>query len=415
MRILVVSNLFPPAAVGGYEMCCSEVAERLAERHEVLVLTSIRGGDGARGRVPVRRELPLLPATPRGSLRAPAAAITAARLTRRLLAEFRPELIFVWNGAGIPHVTLRVFELSGAPVAYSVAEHWFGQMYRNDQFLRHLFPGDRGMRRPWALLMRGVNLHPALKIELQQPVPAAVVWNSNALRGMTPMPETLEPILERTIYPATSRHALYAELERQPARLPTVLFIGRLERVKGPDVAYRALADLRVRHGLAARLLMVGSSKAPERRELAALAAQLGITPDVELTGQLGSSELAARLSEAHALVVPSRWEEPFGLVCIEAALARVPVVAARSGGIPEALHEDEHALFFEKEDHAACADALAATLTGGAATEARVRRAYEHACHFSSARHLEEMEGFAEAAVTELSNIRRARAATES
>lgn len=413
MRILVVSNLFPPAAVGGYEQNCAEVVEGLAERHEVLVLTSIHGGDGAPGPVRIRRELPLLPATPRGSLRAPVAAVQAARVTRRVAAEFRPELVFVWNGAGIPHVTLRILELSGAPVAYSISEHWFGQMYRDDQFLRHLFPGDRGLRRAWALLMHAVNLHPELKIELRQPVPGAVAWVSNALRGTTPMPETLEPILERTIYPATSRHALYAGLERQPARVPTVLFIGRLEWAKGPDIAYRALADLRGRHGLAARLLMVGSSKAPERRELSALAAQLGITPDVELAGQLGPRGLAAGLSEAHALVVPSRWEEPFGLVCTEAALARVPVVAARSGGIPEALQEDEHALLFEKEDHAACADALAATLTGGPAIEARVRRAYEHACQISPERYRDEMERFVEAAVAELSKRRRARGAT--
>jgi hypothetical protein len=42
MRILIVSNLYPPAAIGGYEIECAAVAEHLALRHQVLVLTSVR-------------------------------------------------------------------------------------------------------------------------------------------------------------------------------------------------------------------------------------------------------------------------------------------------------------------------------------------------------------------------------------
>jgi glycosyltransferase involved in cell wall biosynthesis len=389
VRILIVSNRFPPVTVGGYELCCAEVAERLAGSHDVLVLTSRAEHPPAREPLTVRRELPLLSSGPRGSLRAPLAAIAATRLVRRVVADFRPELVFVWNGAAIPHAALRVLELADATMAYSVSEHWFGRIYRDDQFLRHLYPGDRGLRRIWALVMRAVNRVPGLRIELRRRVPAAIAWNSNALRGMTPVPDTTEPTVQRTIYPATRRNAVYAELSRRPAAEPTVLFVGRLEHLKGPDIAYRALADLRGRHGIPARLVMAGRSTPAERRGLADLAAELGISSHVRLAGQL----------DPDALVVPSRWDEPFGLVCIEAALARLPVVAARSGGIPEALHEGEHALFFDKEHHADCADALAATLTGASATEARVRRAFEHARGFTADRHLREMESFVEAA----------------
>jgi glycosyltransferase involved in cell wall biosynthesis len=406
VRILIVNNRFPPVTVGGYELCCAEVAERLSESHDVLVLTSRTGHWTAREPVPVRRELPLLPSGPRGSLRAPLAAIAAARLVRRLVADFQPELVFVWNGAGIPHAALRILELGDATMAYSASEHWFGRIYRDDQFLRHLFPGDRGLRRAWALVMRAVNRLPALRIDLRRRVPAAIVWNSNVLRGMTPIPDTTEPTVQQTIYPATRRNAIYGELPRRPAAEATVLFVGRLEHFKGPDIAYRALADLRDRHSISARLVMAGASTPAERRRLAELAAEVGISSQVRLAGQLDPDALGELFSEAHALVVPSRWEEPFGLVCIEAALARLPVVAARSGGIPEALHEDEHALFFDKEHHADCADALAATLTGGSATEARVRRAFEHAREFTADRHLREMESFVEAAAaTEPSN----------
>ena len=68
----------------------------------------------------------------------------------------------------------------------------------------------------------------------------------------------------------------------------------------------------------------------------------------------------------------------------IEAALARVPVVGSRSGGMPEALEEDAHALFFPIGDAAACADALARVLTDAPETEARTARAFERARQLS-------------------------------
>lgn len=414
MRILIVSNLFPPMTFGGYEAVCAEVAERLGGHHEVTVLTSApgRGHDAVREVVPgvrVLRVLPLLEPTPRDSLRAPLASIDAAQRTRRVLAETRPDLVFAWNGAGIPQAALRVLERSGAMIAYSVAEHWFGHMYRSDQFLRHLFGGDRGVRRAWALLMRAVNrLHPALRLEFERRVPAAIIWNSEYMMRATPVPPTLEPMVQRVSYPATSRHALFSQVERRPAAVPTILFVGRLEPAKGPDVAYRALDELRRRHGLDARLVMAGAATPAQERELAALATELSLGDRIEHAGRLGPEALAERFGEAHAFVVPSRWEEPFGLVATEAALARVPVVAARSGGLPEALLEDRHALFFDKGDHVACADALASILRDPEAAQPRVEAAHRHADAFTSERHLDEMEAFVDLAAATLARHER-------
>ena len=75
-------------------------------------------------------------------------------------------------------------------------------------------------------------------------------------------------------------------------------------------------------------------------------------------------SELAVGLARAHAMIVPSMWEEPFPLVTIEGALARVPLVASDVGGIGEGMSHDEHALLFAREDARMAAEALASTLT---------------------------------------------------
>ena len=91
-------------------------------------------------------------------------------------------------------------------------------------------------------------------------------------------------------------------------------------------------------------------------------------------------------------------WEEPFPLVTIEGALARVPLVAADVGGIGEGMHDGEHALLFARGDARGAADALASTLRdAGGETAARVVRAYERAQTFRLGPYLDEQERFVE------------------
>ena len=130
------------------------------------------------------------------------------------------------------------------------------------------------------------------------------------------------------------------------------------------------------------------------------LARELGVADQVELAGALEPAALARLLQRASALVVPTVTHEAFGRVCVEAALARVPVVASRLGGIPEALRDQEHALLFEPGDAGACAAALASMLADPAATDARVERAFAHVQRFSAERFVAAEESFLETAV---------------
>jgi glycosyltransferase involved in cell wall biosynthesis len=396
VRILVVTNLYPPVVQGGYEVECADVVAHLRREHEVLVLTSDHGRASApAGESRVVRELPFLRHVRRDSFRAPLTTLRAARVTRSTLESFAPELVFVWNGAQIPQAALRIVADVDLPLAFRVCEHWFGRLYRADRFMRHLFPGERGARGLWALLMRLVNRHPALRLDPSRRCRAAISWNSDALRRLTPMPASIEPVLERTIHPVTSQSVRFDGLERRPAERTTIAFMGAVKEEKGPDVACRALALLRDRHGIDARLVLAGPVEPEMRRELTALAEGLGLGGAVEIAGRLDTPDLRALLSEAHALVVPSVWEEPFGLVCLEGALARVPVVASNVGGIPECLRDGEHALLFPPGDAESCAAALAETLSEPDATRERVARAYERGRELSLDRYLDESESF--------------------
>jgi glycosyltransferase involved in cell wall biosynthesis len=401
MRILVISNLFPPAVRGGYEVLCAETVKRLRERHDVMVLTS--GSDEAPSEPGVKRELELLPIGKRSALRSPLAALSSAKATRRLLGSFQPELIFVWNGAHIPHAAIRLSEYFGAPVAYSVAEHWFGGLYKRDQFTRHLPPGDTGVRRLWARVVQTVNRHPALRIEVERKTPVSICWVSDALRRGTELPPTVDPVVQRVIYTGVHDPELWMGIERRPPTdPPTIAFVGRLEEQKGPSVAYRALAALRDHHGIDAQLKLAGRGAPEELLLLDRLAKELDIEDRVKLLGQLDQRGVGEMLAGASALVVPSTWQEPSGGVCLEGGLARVSVVASRSGGMPEGLREEEHALYFPIGDAEACAAALARVLTDTAQTEARTARAFERARQFNFDNYMAQIEEFLSAALNE-------------
>ena len=403
MRILVISNLYPPVAVGGYEVRCAHTVEWLARRHEVLVLTSSRRRRALEADPRVLRELPFLEEGAGGTLLAPLASLWAVRVVKRVLREHQPDLVFVWNASHIPRAAVLAAQAWGEPVAFSVADPWLGGFVEGDQFLRYLAPrGDEhGLRGAWGHVVRLVNRLPDLRMELDIPLPASIVWNSEALRQMTTVPPCISPVLERVIHPTTQHEKLFSSLERAPVSTPTVAFVGRLEPEKAPDVACRAIAQLRDRHDLDCRLVLVGTGDAAALRLLEKLIDDLSIGDRVEICGSLPASGVAEVLASAHALVVPSRWQEPFGLVCLEAALARVPVVASMSGGMPEMFTPEKEALFFPIDDHVACADALARTLTDRAATDERVRAARARAATYSLARYRDDYDAFVEDAVS--------------
>jgi glycosyltransferase involved in cell wall biosynthesis len=102
--------------------------------------------------------------------------------------------------------------------------------------------------------------------------------------------------------------------------------------------------------------------------------------------------------------VLPTVEWDVFPLVLIEAGLARVPIVAARIGGVPEAVVHGEHALLFEPGDAAACAAVLADVFHDPDAAAARAQRAYERMRGLSVARYREESERFVVETVEALS-----------
>lgn len=118
---------------------------------------------------------------------------------------------------------------------------------------------------------------------------------------------------------------------------PVLLFVGRLQPLKGPDVAVRILAEVRAALPGARLVVVGGTSGSGEGRagpaELRDLAEELGVADAVEFVSPRPQSELAHLYRAADVVVVPSR-SETFGLVALEAQACGVPVVAADVSGL---------------------------------------------------------------------------------
>lgn len=402
MRLLVISDLYPPIAYGGYERCCATLVEGLRDRHSVVVLTSDRRRAEATAEPWVRRELPWSGPARREMPGVPRAAAHAATVTRRMLAEFCPDAVYVCNCLGTSQAAPLVALQSGVPVVHRLSELWFASsLYRGDRFVGHLRPGGHGVRRGWSWLMRCVNRHPSLRLDPDRRMPAAVSWCSDDLRARVTLPAAIDPVLEHTIHPGVAR--TFVGVTRRLSATPTIAFVGRLTTAKGAEVAVQALAALHGAHGIAARLVLAGHCERRMAKRLDRLARRLDVERAVQLAGELDTPGLAQLFGRADAFVMPTVTHEAFGRVCIEAAFARVPIVAARVGGIPEALRDGEHALLFSPGDADACAAALAATLRDPLAAQARAARAFRQAEHFSVERFVACEEAFLEQAAAVL------------
>jgi glycosyltransferase involved in cell wall biosynthesis len=135
----------------------------------------------------------------------------------------------------------------------------------------------------------------------------------------------------------------------EAAREPVVVYAGRLDEAKGARLlmagwdCYRAGAG-----GAGLRLVIAGAG--PLDQEVAAWAAT---RPSVELVGQLDRDQCSGLMARARGVLLPSAWEETFGLVVVEAMAVGTPPIASGHGSFPELINSGVDGVLFTPGDPA--------------------------------------------------------------
>jgi glycosyltransferase involved in cell wall biosynthesis len=144
-----------------------------------------------------------------------------------------------------------------------------------------------------------------------------------------------------------------------PKDTKVISYVGRLDREKGLETLIKAFALL-MQSGANARLLIAGKPLSMEQeyqKSLEQLSTDLNIEQYVRFLGHINNTASVYQVSDVS--VLPSLWSEPFGRTVIESMACGTPVVASRTGGIPEILTGEFQTGLFKPDNETDLSDAL--------------------------------------------------------
>jgi glycogen synthase len=361
VRILCVGNIYPPQAPGGgYELTWRSSVRHLRGRgHELRVLTTDHREPGVHepDDAEVFRELRWYwrehEFPPLGWRARIALERHNAAAFERHARVFAAEAVCWWGMGGMSLGLIERARRSGLPAVGVVGDEWMVWGWKADRWQRPFRGRPRVARLAERLsgLPARVDLAGAGRWLFNS---AAVRDASSAAVGPLPGAELAHPGID---------DALFTPAPERPWEW-RLLYLGRMDPRKGVDTAVDALAHL------------------PDE---AVLVLQGGGEPGYvdELRRRGGgrvrfSHEPRARLCDvyaaADAVLFPVRWEEPWGLVPLEAMAVGRPVVASGTGGSREYLRHGENCLLYEPRDSARALAAAVTELAGSAELRARLR-----------------------------------------
>jgi glycogen(starch) synthase len=358
MRILFLSNFFPPARPGGYTQWCHEVAKGLAERgHTIGVLTS-------------NYELAKVPASEQNIYRLlylegdlayyqPFQFFSRWKKQHRenlafleqTVKDFAPDLIFVWGMWALSKaLPARAEQLLPGRVVYYLSDYWPSAIDMHTTYwqspARH-WPTQVTKRVLSKVAMSMLANEGKPKLKLEQ-----VICVSARVRDL--LVEAGLPLQwARIIHGGTDVERFLDVRKRDFAARPLkLLYAGQLVQHKGVHTAIEAMARLVNHQGLKqTTLTLVGSGHPDYEANLRGLVERERLQDSVKFHEPISKDQMPAMLQQFDVLIFPSIYEEPLARMTQEAMAAGLVVVGTTTGGTKEILIDGETGLTFAPDD----------------------------------------------------------------
>jgi glycogen(starch) synthase len=406
MKILFVSNLYPPHHRGGYEMLCQEVAEHLEARgHEVSVLTSTYGVGETQDAEGVYRRLQFESDVeyyrPQQVLRCRSIAQANCEAVQEVFAETAPDVVVVWGMWKLSRqIARRCEELAKSRVIYYLADTWpalpsaheeYWDDATGDSLAGKVFKG--ALRLPVRWLLRQ-EWRP-FRLGLEHVLVCSKSVREELVRAGLPLEHA------QVVYHGIDLSP-YREVARQrqprahnsPLR---VVYVGGLLTHKGVHTAIEALHHLKEEvMPTPVQLTLLGAGHPEYEQHLHRLVEHWRLDGTVSFHQPIPRAELPAFLGQFDVLVMPSIYEEPQARISQEALAAGLILVATLTGGTRELLVDGQNGLAFKPED----AQGLAAQLRRLAQDPALLHRLAQAgrqtaAERFTITRMIDELESY--------------------
>jgi glycosyltransferase involved in cell wall biosynthesis len=350
--------MYPPHHHGGYELACKDVVDRWRARgHDVTVLTSTMRlpdvadppGERSSG---IRRDLEISFAE--GDLKDPPRwrrypiERTNQRALQEAIAASQPDVISLWHMGAMSTGLLSTLAQGPIPLVYVVCDDWPTYAHKIDPWMR------MWLKRPrLAKVVQRVGGVPASLPDIGRSGTFCFTSGSNRDRCLQFSPWSYP---DWTITYLGIDHADFPVVDRPPDHewRWRMVNAGRLDPRKGIETAIRALALLPPE----ATLRLLAPVADPYLETLEKVAADAGVADRVSFRIST-RADLRHHYGDADVCVFPTEWDEPFGLVPLEAMACGTPVVATGSGGSGEFLIDGHNCLRFQRKD----AEGLAAAV----------------------------------------------------
>jgi glycogen(starch) synthase len=357
MKILALSNLYPPHHIGGYGMLCYEVVEGLRDRgHQVTVLTSVHGVETEAVEEHVHRVLTLESDLyfykPAQAWLYPLVKRKNLNHLRRLISTVQPDIVFIWGMWNLSrHLAVESEKLMGHRVVYYLASPWpiepnIHQTYWDEptqSLTRQLL--KKIMRAPIRLLLR-TEWRP-MPLNFQHAPICSEAQRDQLLEAGVPLQDA--PIIYEGIDLAPYLSQKINRTNRKNV-LPLV-YVGNLAEHKGVHTTIEALTYLPSEKLKKVRLTILGKGHPHYESRLHNLVETHKLSKYVAFHSPIPRSELPEFLGKYEALLLPSIWEEPLARIMQEGLAAGLVVIGAATGGTKEIISNDDNGLLFTAED----------------------------------------------------------------
>ncbi len=371
MKILVLTNLYPPQVVGGYERSIADFARLLQHRgHQVLVLTTdtpeYAGNHVSRyPDPPVERSLSLCGRWDgqTGPYWLPMEQVTPLnqqnlQVLNQHLQTFQPDVCLAGNMTFLLVDLLEQVLAAGVPIAHYIMNKVAD------------YPSELAPRTP---LYRYITCSDWVRQQLLQvgyPAETAI-----------------------TIYPGAVVEEFY-QPELPAHDFLRIAYASLVMHYKGADVLVEALCLLHAA-GIEFTATIAGGTLAPKYVEvLQDLVTSEGMQDGVQFPGALSRQGLIELYKTHNVLVFPSRFEEPFGISQIEAMAAGLTLITSGTGGAKEIVEHAQDGLLFESENPLDLADMLSSLVAYPTEWDAITRKGQQKAMtRFSQAKAVEKLE----------------------